>query len=70
MSRSNLMLVPTAFDSARSRGSGPLLAEILAQQGALALDVCLRYSTDIATELRSMHQDGRAHGAVPTGCLL
>ena len=58
------MLVPTAFDSARSRGSGQLLAEILAQQGALALDVCLRYSTDIATELRSMHQDGRAHGAV------
>ncbi len=56
--------MPFAFDSARARSSGQNLAELLDREGALALDLCLRYATDIATALREMHQEGRAHGAV------
>ena len=58
------MLVPSAFDSARARSNGQILAELLERQGPLGLDVCLRYATDIATALREMHQDGRSHGNV------
>jgi hypothetical protein len=56
--------VPFAFHSARARFSGQNLAELLAQQGPLSLDLCLRYATELATALREMHQDGRSHGCV------
>jgi hypothetical protein len=56
--------VPFAFDSSRSRPQGRNLAELLAQQGPLPLDQCLRHATEIALALREMHQEGRAHGGV------
>jgi hypothetical protein len=58
------MLVPSAFEFARARSHGRSLADVLAQHGPLALDLSLRYATEIATTLREMHQDGRSHGAV------
>jgi hypothetical protein len=61
--------VPFAFHSAR-RPSGQTLAEILGQNGPLPLDVCLRHATDLATELREMHADGRVHGSVNTAHVL
>jgi hypothetical protein len=63
LDRANLKQVPFAFESAR-RASGRTLEEVLKHDGPLALDVCLRYATDLATELREMHLDGRAHGNV------
>lgn len=58
------MPMPSVFENARARFSGQLLSELLAQQGPLGLDLCLRYATEIATALREMHQDGRSHGSV------
>ncbi len=55
--------MPIAFDPARSRHGGQTLADLLAA-GPLPLETALRYATDIATALREMHQDGRAHGSV------
>jgi hypothetical protein len=55
--------LPIAFDSARSRPGGRNLAEILAD-GPLPLEAALRHATEIATALREMHLDGRAHGSV------
>lgn len=55
--------MPIAFDSARSRHGGQKLAEVLAG-GPLPLETALRHATEIAAELREMHQDGRAHGSV------
>lgn len=63
--------MPFAFDSTRARSKGQILAELLAEQGPLALDRCLRYAIDIAAALREMHEDGRSHGAVePSNILL
>jgi hypothetical protein len=58
------MPVPSVFENVRARFNGQLLSELLAQQGPLALDSCLRYATEIATALRELHQDGRSHGSV------
>jgi len=58
------MLVPSAFESARGRSNGQILAEVLEREGPLGLDLCLRYATEIATALREMHQEGRSHGSV------
>lgn len=58
------MLAPMAYDNARTRSNGQNLAELLAQQGPLSLELCLRYATELATALREMHQDGRSHGSV------
>jgi hypothetical protein len=55
--------LPIAFDSARSRPGGQNLTEVLAK-GPLPLEAALRYATEIATVLREMHLDGRAHGSV------
>ncbi len=57
-------MAPFASESTRSRFNGQLLSELLNQRGPLALDLCLRYATEIATALREMHQDGRCHGSV------
>jgi hypothetical protein len=56
--------VPFAFDKLRSRPQGQNLAELLAQQGPLPLDQCLRHATELALALREMHQEGRSHGSV------
>jgi hypothetical protein len=56
--------VPSAFESARARFHGQVLAELLAKQGPLSLDAALRYATEIALALREMHADGRSHGSV------
>lgn len=55
--------MPIAFDSARSRPGGRNLADLLAA-GPLPLETALRYATEIATTLREMHDDGRAHGSI------
>ena len=55
--------MPIAFDSARRNSGGRSLADILAD-GPLPLETALRYATDLATTLREMHLDGRAHGGV------
>jgi hypothetical protein len=64
VTRATLMHVPIAFNSARGRSRGKVLADLLVEEGPLALDLCLRYATELATILREMHQEGRAHGAV------
>jgi hypothetical protein len=51
-------------ESGRARYNGQILADLLSQEGPLALDLCLRYATDIALALREMHQEGRSHGSV------
>jgi serine/threonine protein kinase len=64
-------LVPSGFEFARSRSNGQILAEVLAQKGPLALDLCLRYATELATALREMHEEGRSHGSVdPSNVIL
>jgi hypothetical protein len=55
--------VPLAFESTRGRQGGERLAQIL-ERGPLSLEPALRHATDIASALRELHQDGRAHGSV------
>jgi hypothetical protein len=56
--------VSSAFEKARARFAGQRLDEHLEQHGPLALDLCLRHATGIATALRELHDDGRTHGSV------
>jgi hypothetical protein len=56
--------VAIASENPRARNNGQSLAELLAQQGPLSLEHCLRYATELATALREMHLEGRSHGNV------
>ena len=59
-----VIVVSSAFENSRARTGGQSLAELIARQGPLPLDQCLRIATDLAVSLRELHQDSRAHGSV------